>query len=208
MRCAITMVALALTLAACGSEQPAPDPGLSSPAGDLTIPSGSPAKKSTEPPASTDDGPSSPASAQGSGGATHLRQGYGGQAPGGTTTKAPVIEVTVGDTRVKGPYPAGTLERLVADQAEPIRWCVGEERDVDADFDEQVRISFEVVPKNAKLQEVKVESRKLSDEVETCIARRFEHTRFPMVASQGVTKVRAEILVRYSLTGSEGGTTK
>jgi hypothetical protein len=119
-----------------------------------------------------------------------------------------VIEVEVVSTKIKGPYPAAVLERIAANQTEPIRWCVGEEVDAGANLDWKVTVSFEVAPRNAKLEDVKVESRELSDEAETCVARRFGIARFPVIEIKGPTRVVAEYLVRYSLTGTDGGTTK
>ncbi|MBW2277456.1 MAG: hypothetical protein JRF63_08190 [Deltaproteobacteria bacterium] len=163
----------------CGPDQPNGDDEPSSPAGDLTIPT-APASKPPEPrvppkpPRKPDKVSPKPAAKA-------------------DPPKPAVVEVVVGAIQIKGPYPAAVLERIVTNEAEPIRWCVAKETGVVADLDEKVTITFKVVPKNAKLQDVKVESRKLSEEAKVCIVRRFEIARFQLIHLEGETRVKAEV---------------
>lgn len=211
MRYAIPVLAATALLAACGSEQPPAEDEPSNPGGDLPVPllsdggPPSPASASTDnrPPAppqeagasegsttaSTDDGPPSPPR---DAGATEGGTSASAEASAGSTK---TIEVVVEATQVTGPYPADVLERIIANEAEPIRWCVGKEVGAGAELDEQLLLRFEVVPRNAKLQNVEVESRKLGAEAVECIVRRFALTRFQVIKVDKPTRVRAKIEV-------------
>jgi len=108
----------------------------------------------------------------------------------------PPLDVAIGKPTIKGPYPAGVLEHVVTNDAEPIGWCINKESAIGRDLDERILVSFRVLPRNARFQDVKVRAPKLGKETRECIGRRVESSRFPMMAAEDETLVSVEIEVR------------